>query len=340
MVKRRPFPPETPWLVAAIDYNHCGKLSLARRLVAQAVAAGAHAVKIAVRENAVKGTPELQGSSWPTADNLGVQREKCWKELELTPRGLSAVRREARGRLAFVAAPHDLAALKSARALNPDVYQIDASALGDLPLVRAIGRTRRPVLLVAGTCTEARIAAALKELGDAVVVIMHTVTAVPLEPVQTRLGFIQTFRKRYKRQIGYLGWEHGGSWSLVAAALGAVVIEKPLTIDKNLDGPLHTWSLNPDEFGVLARNLRDMPEVLKADQRRSVFPEELAGRADVGHSLVAKRRLSRGTRLRSSHFVVRAPMGGLSPRLLSWVEGRRLLYDVEAGEPITFGLVE
>ena len=340
MVKRRPFPPETPWLVASIDCNHGGNAAVARRLVARAADAGAHAVKLAIRQSSAVGAPELESAPWPTPRELGEEREALWRRLELTPSGLAAVRREARGRLAFVAAPRDVAALKVARALRPDVYQIDPGALGDRPLVRAIGRTRRPVMLVAGTCTEAGIAAALDELAGATVILMHSVTAVPLPPNRARLGYIQSLRRRFKRPTGYLGWEPGTAWSLVAAALGAEVIEKPLTLDRALDGPLHPWSVEPVELASLADSLRELAEVLGGGRRRSVFPEELDSMAAAGHSLVAKRRLPRGTLLRSSHFAVQAPLGGLSPRLLSWIEGRRLLYDLDAGEPVTFGLVE
>ena len=339
-MKRGSFPPENPWLVASIDYNHGGRAVMARRLVARAAAAGAHAVKVAIRETRGKGTPELKSVSWPLLDRLGEHRNSVWSRLELSQNGLAAARREAHRRIAFVAAPHSLATFKMAKSLRPDVYQIDPSALGDLPLVQAISRTKRPVLLVAGICTEAGIAAALRALGGAQVVVMHTVASVPLPATRTRLGYIQSLRDRFKMPTGYLGWERGISWSLVAAALGAVVIEKPLTIDRTLDGPLHSWSLEPDELSALADNLREMPAALESGGRRSVFVEELDGMADAGHSLVAKRRLGRGTRLRSSHFKVEAPMGGLSPQLLEWIEGRRLLYDLEGGEPLTFGLVE
>ena len=341
MVKRRAFPPETPYLVAAIDANHGGQVATARRLVARAAAAGAHAVKVAIRRTSETMAPELQSAPWPTRTDLGRTRDELWRALELGPRALAAVRQAARGRVAFVAAPHDLESLKIARGLRPDAYQIDAGVLGDRPVVRAIGRTHRPVLVVAGTCTDAGIAAALRELtGTAAVVVLHTVTAVPLAAPRARLGYLASLRDRFKRPVGYLGWEPGTAWSLVAAALGAEVIEKPFTLDRSLEGPLHAWSLDPEAFATLAAALRDLPTVVAAQGRRTVLPEELEVMANAGHSLVARRRLPRGTRLRAAHFAVRAPMGGLSPRLLDWIDGRRLLYDLKAGEPVTFGLVE
>jgi sialic acid synthase SpsE len=314
MVKSRAFPPATPYLIAAIDYNHGGNAALARRLVALASEAGAHAVKFALRQDA--------------------------RHAGLRPAALTAVRDAARGHAAFIAAPYDLAALANAKRLNPDAYQIDPPALGDRELLRAVRSSRKPVLLVAGMCTDVVISAALSELGGASVILMHTVSALPLEPARTQLSFVPALRRRWRVPVGYLGWEAGTTWAVVAAALGAIVIEKPFTLDRNLDGPFHAASLDPQQFRTLADDLRALNAAIAPVKRRRVLPEELDVLGANSQSLVARRRLRRGSRLRSSDFKLEAPLRGLTPRLWPWLEGRRLIYDLEAGEPITFGMVE
>lgn len=343
MVKRRraTFPPESPYLVAAIDYNHNGSLALGRRLIELAGRAGAHAVKVVVRRMAESIAPEVLDTPWLGGLALGRTYREVWTRLQLKPAALKGLRAAARRqRLAFVAAPYDLETFKIARALGPDAFQIDPPVLGDRDLLRAVARARRPVLLVAGMCTERDIAAALHALGLAQVVILHTVTAAQVAPAAARLGYVPWLRRRFKRPVGYLGREPGVAWSLIAAALGASVIEKPLTLDHALEGPFHASSLNPAQFQALATGLADLRSALEQPDGRVVLPEELDTLASEGPSLVARKRLARGTRLQAKHLSVQSPMRGLSPRLRPWIEGQRLAYDVEAGEPLTFGLLE
>jgi sialic acid synthase SpsE len=279
-------------------------------------------------EASTKGGVGPAGS--PTAEYSAV----------LDPRALAAVRREAGEGLAFIAAPHDLEAVKIARELEPDAYQIDAEVLGNPDVVRAVAKLRRPVLVVAGACTDSVIEAVLTELARVDVVILHAVTALPLPTNSLRLGYLGSYRERYQRPVGYLGWESGTSWALVAAALGASVIEKSLTLDRSLGGPLDAWSLEPSELEALAIALGQLPAAIAPQGPRFVLPEELEVLGDTAYCLVAKRDLRRGALLRGSQFKAKAGMDGVSPRLLTWIEGRRLLYDLAAGEALTLGLIE
>ena len=181
---RRPaFPPRSPYLVAAIDQTHGGRVATARRLVNLAAAAGADAVKLVV-----DSAPGAAGFS-----------SAAWRD----------IRREARGRIAFVAAPLDLGAFALARALSPEVYQIDPPALGDPDLIRRVGREGRPVLLVAGACTTATLRGAIRALGRSSMVQLHTVASPALPAARARLSFLPWLAKTFRKPAGYLGAEPG-----------------------------------------------------------------------------------------------------------------------------------
>ena len=318
MVKRRAFPPRSPWLVAAVDGNHGGRLSLARRLIALAAEAGADAVKFsAAADRADADAPLLAPPAW------------------------RALRREARARgVAFVVAPRDLRAFALIHQLAPDAYQIDPPSLGDRTLLVRMARQRRPVLVVAGACTMATLRAAIAALGRCPIVVLHHVASPGLPPAQARLSYLSTLASRLRVPIGYLGSEAGSGWSLVAASMGAVVIEKPFTIDRHLAGAGHAASLDPSDLGELSASLRDLQQALAPVGERRVFAEELAHLDRSGRSLVARRSLPRGSALKASDVESRPGTAGLSPRLIDWLTGRRLRYDVEAGEPLTFGMVD
>lgn len=307
--------PAAAYLVAAVDDAHQGRVATARRLIGAAAAAGADAVKFAL-------------DSRPRTPALPVA---AWREL----------RREARlQRIAFVAAPHDAASLGLARRLGPDVYQVDAPVLADLDLIGAIGRDRRPVLLVAGACTTASIQAALGALQRAPMAVLHTVMSPALRPADARLRFVPWLAARFRTPSGYLGAEPGLGWALVAASLGAVAIEKPFTLDRSLPGSVQAGAIEPDELAALAAGLRDLTAALRPVRDRRPLAEEMPALERDARSLVARRALRRGRALTRADFESRPSPGGLSPRLAGWLEGRRLRYDVEAGEPITFGVVD
>lgn len=314
MVRRAAFPPRAPYLVAAIDDAHGGRVATARRLVGLAVDAGVDAVKF----------------SFDSAPGARRFPAAAWRE----------IRRETGRRVAFVAAPHDVEALDAARRLRPDVYQVDPPALDDSDLIRRIARERRPVLVVAGACTTATVRSAIRALHRCPQVILHTVASPALPPASARLQFLPWLAARFRKPVGYLGAEPGIGWALVAVCLGAVVVEKQMTLDRALSGGMHAGAIEPLELGALAAGLRDLTLALRPVGDRRVLGEEMRSLEREARSLVARRPLGRGRRLTASDVESRPASGGLSPRLAGWLEGRRLRYDVEAGEPITFGVVD
>ena len=227
-----------------------------------------------------------------------------------------------------------------ARRLAPDVYQIDAPVLPDLQLIARIGREKRPMLLVAGACTTATIRSAIRAAGSAPIVVLHAVMSAALRPADARLQFVPWISARFKTPAGYLGSEPGIGWALVAATLGAVAIEKPLTLDRSLSGAAQAGAVEPAELGALSASLRDLSAALRPVRDRRLLAGEMPALERDGRSLVARRPLRRGRRLSPADFESRPNAGGLSPHLAAWLEGRRLRYDVETGEPITFGVVE
>jgi sialic acid synthase SpsE len=315
MVKRRRFPASAPYVVALADRNHDGRVAMARRLVALAARAGASAVKFTIPAKNAADRP-LPVSAWP------------------------ALRSEAGRAIDLVLAPQDAAGLSLARRAHPDAYQIDPWSLGDVDLLRRVARERRPVLVVAAGATTKTIAAALAALRPCPVVLLHAVLSDGLAPGRARLRYVPWLASRFRVPVGYAGREPGLGWALVAATLGAVVIEKLLTVDRSLPGADHAGSLEPDELASLVASLRHLKQALAPVGERRVFSEELPSLEVADRGLVARRSLQRGHALRGSDFEARPGAGGLTPRLGAWLTGRRLRYDVEAGEPLTFGLVE
>jgi N-acetylneuraminate synthase len=308
-------PTAEPYIVAAVDRNHEGRPAVARRLVALAVDAGAHAVKFTV---------------WPADENEPSLPLSAWR----------VVKREARGRIDLVLAPRDSASFAFARRLGPDAYQIDPDVIGDHDLVRAIARERRPVHVVAAGCTTPTLAGVIRDLRGCPVVLLHGIFRETLSPARARLRYIPWLASRFRTPVGYFGPEPGIGWAFVAVALGATVIEKRFTLDRALAGAEHSSSIDRMELGALVAGCRQLRGALAPIGDRRVLADELEAIESSARSLVASRRLKHGHRLRASDITVARVAGGLGPRLRGWLTNRRLRYDIDRGEPITFGLVD
>jgi sialic acid synthase SpsE len=315
VVKARRFPPVVPYVVAAVDRNHGGRLGIARRLLTIAAEAKADGVKLVLPASGAAG-PRLPEAAWPT------------------------LRKDARGRLDFIVAPQDRQAFAVARGLKPDAYQVDPGVISDLDLVRRIARERRPVLVSTAGATSATIGAAVRVLRGCRIVLLHAVAADVLAPDRARLRYITWLAAHFKKPVGYFGREPGTAWSYVAVTIGAVVIEKLLTIDHALPGPDRAASLDPGEFQSLVQGLKDLTAALAPVRDRRVFADELRAVEERGRSLVARRPMPKGHVLRASDLDARTTADGISPRLIEWLTGRTLRYDVEAGDPLTFGVVD
>jgi sialic acid synthase SpsE len=314
MSRRPPFPWPTPYVAAAIDENHDGRVAQAKRLIAIAAGAGADAVVLTF-------ATETHGPS-------------------LAPDAARDLVRAARTHLHVIAAPHDDAAFDAVRGLRPDAYQIDLHVLSNRRLLVRIAKERRPVFVVAAACTTQTIRAALSALPNLPVTVLHAVAAPALAPARARLRYIRWLADTFKVPVGYAGYESGPGWAVAAAVLGATVIEKRITLDHTLPGAAHAASLDPGELLALVSALKDLNQALGPVRERRVFAEELPTIEHAGLSLVVQRRLPRGHVLRAADIAPRQGGPGLSPRLVEWVVGRRLKYDVEAGETLTFGLVD
>jgi len=330
---------ETPTLIAAIDLQRADRGPVAARLIDLAADAGAGAVKFSMHRRAEAGLPDEPEPPRNGHSTSGRTRTSAHKG-RLTPDELRALRRQARARnLGFILAPRDEDDVAVAQRVAPDRYQIDPPALGNRELLSLIARSGRPAIVVAGMCTERELGAALQLLKGSEVAILHAVMAPVLAPAQMRLGMIPHLQKRFGRPVGYLSLEAGTRWSLVAAALGAGTIEKPFTIDRSLAGAL-PGAIGPEELRQLSSDLGVLTAARQAPSSRIVFPEELDLLESTQYSLVATRRLRKGALLTDDDVTLEAPVRGLSSRLAEWARGRRLLYDLEPGEPITFGVLE
>jgi sialic acid synthase SpsE len=327
-------------IIGNLGDNHNGDPKLARHLAEIAISAGCDG--IVLPHCRVDSSYTWDFLLQPTADRFHEYktRGEALHALELSLDTIRDIREMCRGRLDFIGAPYDLDSFYDLQAVDPDAYQIEPPVLNHVPLAKAIAATGRPVLVVAGMCTEEDITAVLEPLGKGSLTLLHCVYTEGIALESIALRYIPYFRQKFDMPVGYMGLETGLYGAVAAVAMGATTIEKVFTSDKYLPGPSHATSLDRDELRELVKSLRSLEKAVLASPPRALMPSELVSSDGFQASLSAAYDLPAGSPIDESMLCIKLMPDGISPRLMNHLIGRRLLYDVAADTPLTFGVIE
>jgi len=263
------------YVIAEIGLNHNGDVEIARQLIDVAAEAGAQAVKFQKR------TPEI---STPVAMR-DTMRSTPWGEMtyleyryrvELDEAEYGKIAQHAADRgLQWFASPWDLPSVEFLESQHVVTHKVASASVTDHELLRELALTGKPIILSTGMSTLEQIDAAVEILGTDKLVILHATSTYPLPPEEANLRTIATLRERYGVPVGYSGHERGLQISLAAVALGAVAVERHITLDRTMWGSDHAASLEPTGLQHLVRDIRILEEAM-GDGVKRIFPGEEA----------------------------------------------------------------
>ncbi len=269
------------YVIAEIGLNHNGDVDIAKQLIDVAARAGADAVKFQKRTPEIS-TPEhmrdvLRETPWGTMTYLDYRRRVEFGRDEYVEIGDHATLQG----LDWFASPWDVPSVAFLEDLNVVAHKVASASLTDTELLVALRETGKPIILSTGMSTIEQIDRALDTLGTDRVVLMHATSTYPMEPEEANLRVISTLRDRYPGvPIGYSGHERGLQISLAATALGAVAVERHITLDRTMWGSDHAASLEPTGLAHLVRDIRVIETAL-GDGVKRVFPGEQAPMAKL-----------------------------------------------------------
>jgi N-acetylneuraminate synthase/N,N'-diacetyllegionaminate synthase len=325
-------------IVASIDGNHNGDPDLARRLIDAAREAGADGVKFQKRTVALSAVRQVLEHPSDRFRTLGSTYGKALERIDFPVEVLARLCEHAQG-MGLLMAPQDVEACVQLSGLSFSAWQVDSPFAVHLPLLETLERSGRPVVVSIGGCTEREVGEVVRCFARRPLTLVHTLHTRPFAGGIVDVASLVALR-RFGCSIGYADHCLDLSLSLAAVALGATLIEKPLTLDRAFPGPEHAGSLRPHELGELVSQVRRLEAVLGAGLFRDPSPEEMDNLEWGRVSIVAACPIPRGTRIRREMLTLKAPFRGLSPEFLGVLEGRRALYDIGEDEFLTFGMVE
>jgi N-acetylneuraminate synthase len=316
---------EPCYVIAEIGNNHNGDFDRAIALVDAAVAAGADCAKFQMRKlDEVYRASSLSGKD----DDLAVEYTlDLLRRFELPTAQQKKIAEycAAKG-IEYLCTPWDAKSVAVLEGFGVHAYKVASADLTNLPLLARLAATGRTLIVSTGMSTTDEIKAAAKFLDErnAGYVLLHCQSTYPAALHNIHLRFMETLRDIHPF-VGYSGHERGIAVSTAAVALGAVVIERHITLDREMEGPDHAASLEPGEFKALVAGIREV-EAARGEKlaERALSQGELINRENLAKSLVAARDLAAGTVISEGDIAVKSPGQGLSPLKMPALLGRKL----------------
>ncbi len=331
-------PEHPPYVIAEISANHLGSYERAEAMVQASATAGVDAVKLqtftpdglTVRSD----RPEFQitgGTLWDGALLIDLY-EEAMTPWEWTPR-LQEVAREVG--VTLLSSPFDEAAVDFLDGLDVPALKIASFELLDLPLVRRAAQTGRPLLISTGMATINEIdlsIGAARDAGATEICLLRCNSAYPAAAEEMDLQAIPVMAERWEVPIGISDHTIGPTTAIAAVALGASVVEKHVTLRREDGGPDAAFSCEPAELASLVDSVHEAWTSLGSARFGPSAREEAS--LSFRRSVRVVRPVYAGSRLEVDDVRSIRPAGGLDPDDLARVVGRRVLHDLEVGQPL------
>lgn len=325
-------------IIAEAGVNHNGSLELAKKMADVAKEAGADIVKY---QTAV---PELVISRFaPKAEYQKESTGEAESQLEMVKKihfGFDAHRElkeycDSIG-IMYLSTPFDMDSIDFLSGMDMPVWKIPSGEVTNLPYLEKVAKLGRPIVMSTGMCEIDEIKAALDILyknGSTDVTILHCNTEYPTPLKDANVKAMLDIQKNFGTKVGYSDHTLGLEAPLAAVALGASVIEKHFTLDKNMEGPDHAASMNPDELKALVKSIRNM-EIALGDGVKRVTESEAKNKDVARKSIVAKTPIKKGEVFTVDNITVKRPGSGISPMRWYEVLGKEAVRDFSLDELI------
>lgn len=312
------------FIIAEIGVNHNGSVETAKRLINAAKEAGADAVKFQKRflkaaySRRVMDDPNAEGQSFqyliPLLEEFELS-ESEYKELVECCREKN---------ITFLCTPFDEPSVDFLREFNPPAYKVSSADLVNTVLIEKISAERKPLILSVGMASESEIAATINFLKskNASFAMLHCQSTYPAPLNSLNLRFIPRLREMSGTPVGYSGHERGFLPTLIAVGLGASIVERHITLDKNAEGPDHAASLEPGEFKEMVSQIRNA-EISMGSAKKIISRGEYTNIENLRKSLVAAEEITAGTVLSHKHITAKGPGTGLSPQRIYDLIGKK-----------------
>lgn len=341
--KRVISPNEPPYLIAELSANHNGSIDIAKKSIKAAKSSGADAIKIQSYEpdtitiDSDKQDFIIEGGLWDGYKLFDLYSEaqtpfKWHKEL------FEYARKE---NIEIFSTPFDETAVDLLISLDVPAFKVASFEIVDIPLIQYIAKFKKPILLSTGMASLDEISEALeaaKISGAKDILLFHCISNYPASFEEVNLSQIDFLRKTFNVQVGLSDHTLGNEAAVLSVALGVSAIEKHFILDKSIDAPDKEFSMDPEQLKDLVFQTRNAHQAL-GDSTFSRSESESNNKI-FRRSIYFIKNLKKGEIVSQSNIKRIRPGFGISPKFYSEIIGKRLLKDVERGDPVSWDCLE
>ena len=329
------------FIIAEAGVNHNGSLEMALQLIDVAVAAGADAVKFQTfkAEKIIAVSAPKAGYQKETTGSDESQLERV-KKLELDETAHTRLYQYCQHKgIQFLSTPFDLESIDLLSRLGLEIFKIPSGEITNLPYLRKLGALKKRLILSTGMADLGEIEDALDVLTESGtslenITVLHCNTEYPTQFEDVNLRAMLTIQNAFSGiSVGYSDHTLGIEVPIAAVAMGARVIEKHFTLDRNLPGPDHRVSLEPPELSAMISGIRNIEKALGNGIKRP-SPSEVKNKPIARKSLVATESIKTGELFSADNITAKRPGAGISPMRWDEVLGQVAQKDYEKDEPI------
>jgi len=331
------------FIIAEAGVNHNGDIDIAKQLVDKAYEAGADAIKFQTfkSENLVtKKAPKAEYQKKTTGDGSQFQ---MLKKLELSIEDHIILNEYCKDKgIMFISTPFDFESVDLLEQIDVPIYKISSGDLTNLPLLRYVSSKNKPIILSTGMANLGEIEEAIEaifETGNNKIILLHCTSNYPTDYEDVNLKAMLTMKEAFKLPVGYSDHTVGIEVPIAAVTLGAKVIEKHFTLDRNMDGPDHKASLEPNELKMMVKSIRNIEKAMGDGIKRCNKNEENTKNV-ARKSIVAARDISKDEVITINDISFKRPGFGLEPKYADLIIGKKARRNMKEDEFITFSDVE
>lgn len=330
---------EPCFIIAEAGVNHNGKLDLALKLVDVASNAGADAIKFQTfkAEQVVTKKGEMANYQKKNIGKTESQLEMI-KKLELKEKFYKPIIKRCKQKnIIFLSTPHGgFESVDFLQSLDVPAFKFGSGDLTNLPLLKYAAKFKKPIILSTGMATMKEVKEAInciKKTGNNKIIVLHCTTNYPCQYDEVNLKAMQTMLKELDVLVGYSDHTLGMQVSVMAVTLGACLIEKHFTLNKNMSGPDHKASIEPDELKEMIKQIRNVEIILGSDIKKPVKSEALM-RKITRKSIVALKNINKGEKFTKHNIGIKRPGTGLEPKKYFDILGKKAKKDIGADKLI------
>lgn len=328
------------YIIAEAGVNHNGQLDLALKLCDSAKEAGVDCVKFQTWQTEKIVTRKAEKATYQSENTNNAEESQfdMLKKLELSYEDFRLVQEHCNKiGIDFLSTPdeeYSLAFLMNE--LHLPLIKIGSGEVTNIPYLRQMASYHKPIILSTGMATLAQVAMAYDTLiaaGAPMVSLLHCTTNYPCPKNEVNLRAMQTMKEAFKCTVGYSDHTMGTEIPIAAVAIGAEIIEKHFTLDRNMDGPDHKASLEPHELKYMVDCIRNI-EVALGDGIKRPNPSEVEISKVVLKSIVAKVPINKGETLTANNMTIKRAGSGIPAAHWDMIVGTKALHDYDIDEPI------